>query len=376
MYNKFSKNPTIKFLGTEGQLCFPIQQNESKSFKFSMSSTADMEGPGGSFECVQQSGPPRGSLQALGAIPYKIRIHASDDVYETTRMRMTEAEENHKNKCTREIKPNQTDIGRKVKVKQTPTSSSSSSSSSSALQSRYRRDIQLPRDNIAAKPSYQPNNVPSKPTVKEGPFHSNGLSNGLGNNHVSSTRPKPLMPDIARRPLKERLIHLLALRPYKKPEIIERLTKEGLREKNGVTSVLKQVAFLKDNAYHLNRAMWNDVHENWPFYTESEKQTLKRRKPQNLTPPDSSDGGSSGSGHSPTSTHPGSPPPTITLPKRPNYYDANDGLPSKRIRISRVPTKFTENEKNPPLHLFLAYLPSSPKTRRTHRYTNRGTTTT
>ncbi|GJQ77633.1 hypothetical protein Trydic_g12761 [Trypoxylus dichotomus] len=328
--NKFNKNPTIKFLGNEGQLCFPIQQNESKSFKFSMSSTADMEGPGGSFECVQQLGPPRDPLQALGAIPYKIRIHASDDVYEVTRIRMTEAEENHKNKCTREIKPNQTDIGKKVKVKQVP--------GSTTLPSRYRRDIQLPRDNIA-KPSYQPSSVPSKPPV----VHSNGLSNGLGNNHVSSTRPKPSMPDIARRPLKERLIHLLALKPYKKPEIIDRLTREGLREKNGVTSVLKQVAFLKDNAYHLNRAMWNDVHENWPFYTESEKQTLKRRKPQNLTPPDSSDGGSSGSGHSPTSTHPGSPPPTITLPKRPGYYDGNDGLPRKRIRISRVPTKFTDH---------------------------------
>lgn len=80
------------------QLCFPLQQNESKRFKFSISSTVDMGGPGGSFECVQQSGPPRGCLQALGTVPYKVRIHASDDVYETTRMRMTEAEENHKNK--------------------------------------------------------------------------------------------------------------------------------------------------------------------------------------------------------------------------------------------------------------------------------------
>ncbi|KRT78832.1 hypothetical protein AMK59_7725, partial [Oryctes borbonicus] len=187
--NKFSKNPTIKFLGNEGQLCFPLQQNESKSFKFSMSSTADMEGPGGSFESVQQSGPPRDPLQALGAIPYKIRIHASDDVYEVTKIRMTEAEENHKNKCTREIKPNQTDIGKKVKVKQVPGSTN--------LPSRYRRDIQLPRDNIV-KPSYQPSSVPSKLPI----VHSNGLSNGLGNNHVSSTRPKPSMPDIAKRPLK------------------------------------------------------------------------------------------------------------------------------------------------------------------------------
>lgn len=57
-----------------------------------------MEGPGGSFECVQQSSPPRGSLEALGVIPHKIRIHANDDIYEATRHRMTVAEENHKNK--------------------------------------------------------------------------------------------------------------------------------------------------------------------------------------------------------------------------------------------------------------------------------------
>lgn len=63
-----------------------------------MSSTADMEGPGGSFECLQQSGPPRGSLELLGTIPNKIRILAKDDVYETTRQRMTVAEENQKKK--------------------------------------------------------------------------------------------------------------------------------------------------------------------------------------------------------------------------------------------------------------------------------------
>lgn len=81
------------------QLSIPsVHNNGHTSFKFSVSSTVDMEGPGGSFECVQQSGPPRGSLELLGAIPHKIRIHANDDVYETTRHRMTVAEENHKNK--------------------------------------------------------------------------------------------------------------------------------------------------------------------------------------------------------------------------------------------------------------------------------------
>ena len=49
-----------------------------------------------------------------------------------------------------------------------------------------------------------------------------------------------------------------------------------MREKNGITSILKQISFMKDNCYHLNRAMWNEVNEEWPFYTESERQMLKR----------------------------------------------------------------------------------------------------
>lgn len=61
-----------------------------------------------------------------------------------------------------------------------------------------------------------------------------------------------------------------------------------------MTTVLKQVAFMRDNTYHLHRYVWNDVQEDWPYYTDQEKAMLKRRKPQNLTPPGSSDGGSSG----------------------------------------------------------------------------------
>lgn len=57
-------------------------------------------------------------------------------------------------------------------------------------------------------------------------------------------------------------------------------------------NILKQVAYMRDNTYHLQRHIWNDVQEDWPFYTEQEKTMLRRRKPQNLTPPGSSDGSS------------------------------------------------------------------------------------
>ena len=68
----------------------------------------------------------------------------------------------------------------------------------------------------------------------------------------------------------------------------------------------------KDNTFNLQRHIWNDVSEDWPFYSEEERQAFRRRKPQNLTPP-GSDGstGSAASGHSSSSSHPASPQPSL-----------------------------------------------------------------
>lgn len=316
--NKTTQNPTIQFLGNEGQLSFPSTQSNhgSTGFTFSLSGNQDIEGPQGSFECIQQTGPK--SLESLGALPCKMRIQANDDVYETTRHRMAVAEENNKNKCTRVIKPNGPDIGRKVKVKTTGRTIPSPSPSNS----RYRESTSIP-------------------TSVSQPRMSSSYKAAVNNQPTARNQPEKKVSDIMRRPLKERLIHLLALRPYKKPELYDRINREGIkdRERTAMTTILKQVAFMRDNTYHLHRYVWNDVLEDWPYYTEQEKTMLKRRKPQNLTPPGSSDG-SSGSGQSPNSTHPGSPP-AITAPppsllgnKRPGYYQGNDGLPTKRPRIS------------------------------------------
>nr|XP_033323769.1 RNA polymerase II elongation factor Ell isoform X1 [Megalopta genalis] len=317
--NKTSQNPTIQFLGNEGQLSFPSTQSShgTAGFTFSLSGNQDIEGPQGSFECVQQTGPK--SLESLGALPCKMRIQANDDVYETTRHRMAVAEENNKNKCTRVIKANGPDIGRKVKVKATGKTIPSLSNS------RHRESTSIP--SFGSQPrlsssSYKPAASNNPPPVRN--------------------PPEKKCSDVMRRPLRERLIHLLALRPYKKPELYDRINREGIkeRERSIMTTILKQVAFMRDNTYHLQRFVWNDVQEDWLYYTEQEKAMLKRRKPQNLTPPGSSDGGSSGSGQSPNSTHPGSPP-AITAPppplgaKRPGYYQGNDGLPTKKQRVSR-----------------------------------------
>lgn len=53
---------------------------------------------------------------------------------------------------------------------------------------------------------------------------------------------------------------------------------DGLRDrdKKCLGDVLKQIAIMRENTYHLIRHIWNDVQEDWPFYSEQEKQLLKR----------------------------------------------------------------------------------------------------
>ncbi|EEB10116.1 conserved hypothetical protein [Pediculus humanus corporis] len=248
----------------------------------------------GTFECLQSKG--SRALESCGPLSHTMCIQAKEDVYEATRNRMAEVEEQQKKNRTQVIS-NEAEFRRKV-----PGSSSHP---------------------IRSYP-----NVTGPSKIK--PFHSRIVSN----NHAQ----KSGNPEIMRRPLRERVIHLLALRPYKKPELCDRMSRDGLSEKDRklLPQVLSQVAKLgTDNAFHPIRGIWNDVQEDWPFYTDQDRQILRRRKPQNLTPPGSSDTGSTGSGQSPTSTHPGSPPSIIQgAPKRPGYHEGADGIQSKRRRIS------------------------------------------
>jgi len=163
---------------------------------------------------------------------------------------------------------------------------------------------------------------------------------------------------------RERLIHLLAVKPYKKLELLPRLHKgnnpflsdvflicfcsslfryfvsikliflfsDGMKEKDKKIwmNILREVSELKNNCFELKRSVWNDVMEDWPFYSEGDKAALRRRKPQNLTPP-VSDTGSTSSGHSPSSTTPASPPQITNPLKRQSYYDASNESKKKRV---------------------------------------------
>ncbi|XP_037933406.1 RNA polymerase II elongation factor Ell [Teleopsis dalmanni] len=430
---------TIKFIGNSGVIDIPTPNNgEGRKFGFAID---DVEG---SLECIQQQ---QNELDVLGSLSYRMRIQANDDIYDTTRTKMAIAEETEKSKCIREIKPNQTDIGRKVKKPASSFNQNNNNNSSSFVSKSINRNKlgslnnssplhattisggggNSKFSNITSSRSspnttgaglnainsnstnsrYGSHNSTSSSGTSSGLYSQNntssltsaaslssalafGVSNGYaftgspnesstaskskianGNNHLSGTNANQRgngnigtkdqiigkgtsntttgnskLPDISRRKIRERLVHLLALKPFKKPELYDRLRNEGIkdRERSIVSTILKDIAVMsRDNTYNLRRQIWNDVNENWPYYTEQELQQLKRRKPQNLTPPVSSDAGSSTSGQSPTSTHTGSPPPLVGNGVNGNLkrtsldnYDDNysTGVQPKKQRIS------------------------------------------
>uniref|UniRef100_A0A182SWP4 OCEL domain-containing protein n=1 Tax=Anopheles maculatus TaxID=74869 RepID=A0A182SWP4_9DIPT len=107
---------------------------------------------------------------------------------------------------------------------------------------------------------------------------------------------------------------MLALKPYKRPELVVKLQQDGVRkeEMKCTQQILKTISSTRDGVLILHRNIWNEVQDDWPFYSEQDRQAVKRRRPQNLTPPLSSDGGSSTSGQSPSSTHNGNSPQSGT----------------------------------------------------------------
>ncbi|XP_039947493.1 RNA polymerase II elongation factor Ell-like [Bactrocera tryoni] len=128
--------------------------------------------------------------------------------------------------------------------------------------------------------------------------------------------------------IRERLIHLLALKPFSKFELFSRLQKEGIRDddRSSIKSILMDIASVRNNVYRLRGHVWEDVNGNWPFYTEDEQNQVKRNKPQDLSPPHNSNDSSSCGSLSPLSS------PTQQIDSLEYEYLP----PPKKQRISRV----------------------------------------
>ena len=299
-----STKPTINFSNNTGTFTVPIPGEggnlKLQKFNFSLSSNQE-SGPQASFECLESRRPD--TLESLGPVKHKAQVQASERSFEKFREQIGDVKREQEKRTTRIL--DKSKIG--------------GVSSAAGLVSGKRI---VSRKHILANKSLQSAGR-SNDLNKYSHTHGHG-----SRSHSQQPKPPPLIkngchpmldrnkhknkpnynPEIMKRTLRERIVHLLAVRPLKKPELMDRIDVRD-KEKKDLFPLVKQVSIMKDNTYHLRKDVWNDVSEDWPFYTEEERQAFLRQKPQNLTPP-GSDGGSSGSvvsGHSSSSSHPSSP---------------------------------------------------------------------
>uniref|UniRef100_A0A4W5QFS3 Elongation factor RNA polymerase II n=1 Tax=Hucho hucho TaxID=62062 RepID=A0A4W5QFS3_9TELE len=230
-----SSQPLIRFTGSQGKISIPWSENpnELRTFTFYLSNVG-RDNPQGSFDCIQQYITSEGSIQldCLGGIQDKITVCATDDSYQKARQSMAQAEEETRSRGAIVIKPGGRYVGKKVQIRKPAPGLS---------------DI-------------APSRRTSRPVI------------------ISSSAVKKSTAQ--QRPLRERLTHLLALKPYRKPELILRLQKDGLLpfDKDSLDSLLQQVANLnvRDNTFTLKDSLFKDIQKDWPGYTEGDQQLLKR----------------------------------------------------------------------------------------------------
>ncbi|KAM9341142.1 RNA polymerase II elongation factor ELL-like [Symphorus nematophorus] len=313
----WSSHPTICFNGNQGRITIPCSENrdELRIFTFGVTNVA-RDNPHGSFDCVQQlSTGAAEELSCLGVIQKKMTVKATDDSYDKVRQSMVQAEEETRSRGAIVIKHGGRFQGKKVTVRPPAPALASLTKprpSSQSLLGNIRRGVGMSK-------------------VKKGACASNRKSVG----------------NVQERPLRERVTHLLALRPYKRPDLILRLQKDGLTagDKDMLDSVLREVGQLnrRDNAFVLKDVLYKELQKDWPGYTSGDQQLLKRILVRRLFPPQQNLLTVPEAQVSPLRDTPNSSPAHRPKPSLPEEY--TDPLASKKPRISHLSSK-TASDKS------------------------------
>ncbi|KAM4868451.1 RNA polymerase II elongation factor ELL2 isoform X2 [Urocitellus parryii] len=291
--NSIPFRPSIQFQGLQGLVKIPKSDplNEVHNFNFYLSNVGK-DNPQGSFDCIQQTFSSSGAsqLNCLGFIQDKITVCATNDSYQMTRERMTQAEEESRNRSTKVIKPGGPYVGKRVQIRKAPQAISD------AVPERKR-------------------STPMNP------------ANTIRKTHGSSS--------VSQRPYRDRVIHLLALKTYKKPELLARLQKDGVnqKDKNSLGAILQQVANLnpKDLSYTLKDYVFKELQRDWPGYSETDRRLLESVLSRKLNSSQNSAGPSRSESPICSSRDSASSPQ-----KRPVDSDFIDPLVNKKARISHL----------------------------------------
>ncbi|XP_004703534.1 RNA polymerase II elongation factor ELL2 [Echinops telfairi] len=288
--------PSIQFQGLQGLVKIPKIDplNEVHSFNFYLSNVGK-DNPQGSFDCIQQTFSSSGAsqLNCLGFIQDKITVCATNDSYQMTRERMTQAEEESRNRSTKVIKPGGPYVGKRVQIRKAP---------------------QAVADAVPERKRSTPMNPAN--TIRK--THSSG--------------------SVSQRPYRDRVVHLLALKAYKKPELLARLQKDGVnqKDKNSLGTILQQVANLnpKDLSYTLKDYVFKEIQRDWPGYNEIDRRSLESVLSRKLNPSQNAAGTSRS--ESICSSRDAAPSPSQ---KRLLDSDFIDPLVTKKARISHLTSR-------------------------------------
>ncbi|KAM6104797.1 LOW QUALITY PROTEIN: RNA polymerase II elongation factor ELL2-like [Pterocles gutturalis] len=210
-----SSQLSIEFQGSQGLIQIPRVDvpNEVHTFNFNASNVAK-DDPHGSFECVQQIDSSSGALQlsCLGLIQNKTTVCATSDSCVTTRECTTQAEEESRSRTTEFIKPGGPFLVKKVAVKRAPES--------------------IP-DVVPLRKRMTPMN----PAL--------AIRRNRTNNPVSQ------------RPYRDR-VTLLALRSYKKPELLACLQRECQPKDRDCLGIILQQS---NPNYHVEKHRCDRLHK-------------------------------------------------------------------------------------------------------------------
>ena len=318
IHQKDSKGPepTIQFSEEGGEFCLP-SSNGQVTYRFGFSSDSAGLNSGGTTECLKLS---ENKLEKMGTMMETLRVKASDDIYKRIGQKFEDVKHENMKKQTVLLDTNHK-THRRTSWTKTQVSPNSRSVSGQA-QGSYSRlgessiHLRSPQKRRESKTINQESGTSQR---KDQPQSSQ-------NKYTITHKPSsstPVDKEIMKKDLRERIIHLLAVRDYKKIELTLRLGREGLhdKDKKNISAKLAEVSDCKGNIFCLKRTMWHQVQDTWLAYSDLDKAALKRRRPVDLTPPTSSGTASSTpSRHSPaqpTNTlKRQSYPPAPTIPKK------------------------------------------------------------
>uniref|UniRef100_A0A3Q0SG56 OCEL domain-containing protein n=1 Tax=Amphilophus citrinellus TaxID=61819 RepID=A0A3Q0SG56_AMPCI len=280
----WSAHPTISFSGNEGKITIPCSENRDEVRIFTFGVTnVARDNPHGSFDCIKQ-----------------LSTSAAEEL-----------------SCLGVIQ-------KKMTVKATDESYDKARQSMAQAEEETRSRGAI--------------------VIKHGGRYQVGAST-LKKDACASNRRST--SDLQERPLRERIMHLLALRPYKRPELILRLQKDGLTagDKNVLDSVLMEVTQLnsRDSTFVLKDSLYKELQKDWPGYTSGDQQLLKRILVRRLFQPQQNLLTVPEAQVSPLRDTPNSSPAHRPKHSLPEEY--TDPLATKKPRISHLSSK-TASDKS------------------------------